>query len=292
MKSMTGFGRGTHHTQEWNASIEASSVNRKQAELIVNLPRHLQALEPEIRLATLPLFSRGRVQLAISLEKPEGTSSGIHIDAALARSLESAFSEISSLLGRPVMPLAADFIRHPGIISIGDSAGIDHHEAWSALAPALLIAMEQLVSMRTAEGAHLRDDFTSRLDTLASLASDISHIAPIRPDRQRDALLKRLADLGLDLDPSDERVLREIALFIDRSDISEEITRLDSHFSKFRSYLSSPEPAGRSLDFLCQELFREFNTIGAKAADATIAQTVVSAKTELEKLREQVQNIE
>ncbi|MGC4015567.1 MAG: DUF1732 domain-containing protein [Luteolibacter sp.] len=105
-------------------------------------------------------------------------------------------------------------------------------------------------------------------------------------------LLKRLREAGLELDPGDERVLKELAVFADRCDITEELTRLDSHFRKFRDYLDASEPAGRALDFLCQELFREFNTIGSKANDASIAQTIVEAKTELEKIREQVQNVE
>ena len=105
-------------------------------------------------------------------------------------------------------------------------------------------------------------------------------------------LLKRLRDAGLDLDPDDERVIKELALFADRCDISEEVTRLDSHFAKFREYMDAAEPPGRALDFLCQEIFREFNTIGSKANDAAIAQTIVEAKTELEKIREQVQNVE
>ena len=113
-----------------------------------------------------------------------------------------------------------------------------------------------------------------------------------RPQRQRELLLKRLGESGLEIDLNDERVVRELALFADRCDISEELTRLQSHFDKFRSYLDNGEPCGRPLDFLCQELFREFNTIGSKANDADIAQTVVEAKTELEKIREQVQNLE
>jgi len=113
-----------------------------------------------------------------------------------------------------------------------------------------------------------------------------------RPVRQRELLLKRLRDAGLDLDLADERVVKELALFADRCDITEELTRLDSHFAKFREYMEASEPPGRALDFLCQEIFREFNTIGAKANDAVIAQTVVEAKTELEKIREQVQNVE
>jgi uncharacterized protein (TIGR00255 family) len=153
-------------------------------------------------------------------------------------------------------------------------------------------AITNLNAMRAAEGKHLQDDFLARLGQLMAFTQTIAGHAPSRPARQRELLLKRLSDLGLPLEMDDERLVREIALFADRCDISEETTRLHSHFAKFHEYLHSTEPSGRSLDFLCQELFREFNTIGSKANDALIAQTVVEAKTELEKLREQIQNIE
>jgi uncharacterized protein (TIGR00255 family) len=293
MQSMTGFGRGTHSTDDWTASVEASSINRKQAEIVVNLPRLLQALESKVRQATLPYISRGRVQLAIKLEKPEGSVSGkIRINTALAVSFESAFSELSEIIGRPLLPTPADFIRQPGIIEIGDSDEIDHDAAWIAIAPALEKAIANLNTMRASEGKHLQEDFLARLGQLMAFTQAIADHAPSRPERQRELLLKRLSDLGLPLEMDDERLVREIALFADRCDISEEVTRLHSHFAKFHEYLRSGEPSGRSLDFLCQELFREFNTIGSKANDALVAQTVVEAKTELEKLREQIQNIE
>jgi uncharacterized protein (TIGR00255 family) len=146
--------------------------------------------------------------------------------------------------------------------------------------------------MRGAEGNHLKRDFIQRLQTLADLTGSISQQAPYRPQRQRELLQKRLSEIGIHLEEHDERLAKELALFADRCDISEELTRLDSHFAKFHEYLNSTEATGRQLDFLCQELFREFNTIGSKANDAQIAQTVVEAKTEIEKIREQVQNIE
>ena len=146
--------------------------------------------------------------------------------------------------------------------------------------------------MRKSEGDHLKEDFLTRLGTLTAFAGKIAADAPARPIRQRELLTKRLREANLDLDPGDERVVKELAIFADRCDVSEELTRLDSHFSKFREYVNATEPSGRALDFLCQELFREFNTIGSKANDAGIAQTIVEAKAELEKIREQVQNVE
>jgi uncharacterized protein (TIGR00255 family) len=293
MQSMTGFGRGTHSTADWIASVEAASINRKQAEIVVNLPRMLQALESRVRQATLPHISRGRVQLAIKLEKPEGAvSDQIRINPTLAKSFEAAFSELSLIIGRTLQPAPTDFLRQPGIIEIGDAEEIDHEAAWAVIAPALEQAITNLNEMRASEGKHLQQDFLARLEQLMAFTQAIADHAPSRPERQREILLKRLSDMGLPLEMDDERLVREVALFADRCDISEELTRLHSHFAKFHEYLNSSEPTGRSLDFLCQELFREFNTIGSKANDALVAQTVVEAKTELEKLREQIQNIE
>lgn len=290
---MTGFGRGTHTTEGWLASVEAASINRKQAEIVANLPRSLQSLESRVRKAITPHISRGRVQISVRLERPEGSESGqIRINPALARSFESAFSDLSLIVGRPLQPAAADFVRQPGILEIGESEPTDLEEAWEAIAPALDQAIAKLNSMRATEGQHLQEDFLTRLGKLLALTQIISDHAPSRPERQREMLLKRLSDMGIPLDTEDERLAKEVALFADRCDVSEELTRLHSHFEKFHEYIHADEPAGRPLDFLCQELFREFNTVGSKANDALIAQTVVEAKTELEKLREQIQNIE
>ena len=290
---MTGFGRGTHTAAGWLAGVEAASINRKQAEIVANLPRSLQSLESRVRQAVMPHISRGRVQISVRLERPEGAEAGqIRINPALARSFESAFSDLSLIVGRPLLPTPADFVRQPGILEIGESEPADPEEAWEVIAPALEQAIANLNSMRAAEGRHLKEDFLVRLGKLLAFTQTISDHAPSRPERQKEILLKRLSDMGIPLDSGDERLAKEIALFADRCDVSEELTRLHSHFAKFHGYIHAEEPAGRPLDFLCQELFREFNTIGSKANDALIAQTVVEAKTELEKLREQIQNIE
>ncbi len=291
MHSMTGFGRGSAATDAWLASVEIGSVNRKQAEVVVQAPRELNELDARIRKAVLAVVSRGRIQVSVSVERPQAAVEAFHIAAGLALAFSTTFAELGRTVGYPVMPVAADFIRQPGIISAGN-INVDAEAAWLAVEPALADALVQLAAMRLSEGEHLKTDFLARLDQLIAFARKIAAEAPDRPVRQRELLAKRLRDAGLELDTADERVLREVALFADRCDVSEEITRLDSHFAKFREYLDAPEPPGRALDFLCQELFREFNTIGSKANDASIAQTIVEAKTELEKIREQVQNVE
>lgn len=291
MHSMTGFGRGSATTDDGTATVEIACVNRKQAEVVVQLARELAELESGIRRAVLNTISRGRIQVAVQFERPGGAPAPVRVDLALVDALESAFQRISAHTRRAVAPEAADFLRAPGIIRIEDG-GLSADTAWPAIERALEVAIEQVLDMRAAEGRDLARDLAARLALLEKTAAAIAAIAPARPERYRDQLLKRLRDAGLELDLHDDRVLRELAVFADRCDISEEITRLDSHFRKFRDYMAGSEPAGRPLDFLCQEIHREFNTIGSKAADAAIAQHVVEAKTELEKIREQVQNVE
>lgn len=291
MHSMTGFGRGSAATDDWLATVEISSVNRKQAEVVVQAPRELNELDARIRKAVLAVVSRGRIQVSINVERPQGAAADFRVDPALALAFSAAFTELAQTVGHTLLPSASDFLRHPGIIAMGSSA-IDAEAAWLAVQPALDDALVQLAAMRAREGADLKADFISRLGVLVSFGQKISALAPARPIRQREVLTKRLRDAGLEIDLADERIVKEIALFADRCDVSEELTRLDSHFAKFREYLDATEAPGRALDFLCQELFREFNTIGSKANDAAIAQTIVEAKTELEKIREQVQNLE
>lgn len=288
---MTGFGRGSATKGAWQASVEISSVNRKQAEVVLQAPRELNELDARIRKVVLGVVSRGRIQVSINIERPQNAAEDFKIDPALALAFSKAFGELGRTIGYPVPPTASDFLRQPGIISTG-TREIDAEAVWLAIEPALNDALKQLVAMRASEGEHLKADFWERLGVLHSFVRRIESEAPGRPKRQRELLMKRLRDSGLELDLADERVAKEIALFADRCDVSEEITRLDSHFVKFREYIQAAEPPGRALDFLCQELFREFNTIGSKANDASIAQTIVEAKTELEKIREQVQNVE
>jgi uncharacterized protein (TIGR00255 family) len=288
---MTGFGRGSATSETWHAAVEINSVNRKQAEVVVQASRELSELDGRIRKTVLGVVSRGRIQVSINLERSQGALTAIRVDKMLARAFHSAFIELGHAVGQDVAPTAADYLRQPGILNTG-TGEIDAGDAWKTIEPALNEALAALAAMRETEGSHLKQDLLARLDLLGKFVANITAEAPARPIRQRELLAKRLREAGLDLDPADERVARELALFADRCDVSEELTRLDSHFTKFREYLDAAEAPGRALDFLCQELFREFNTIGSKANDAGIAQAIVEAKTELEKIREQVQNVE
>jgi len=291
MHSMTGFGRAENATSTIAARVEASSVNRKQGEVVVQLPRAYAELEAGIRKIALQKLSRGRVSISIQLERPDGATSAIRINTSRARALEAAFTELSDAIDRPVQATSADFLRTPEILEF-DEDPADPEDALKAITPALEGALDHMIAMRAREGQHLHDDIESRITILEAISTEIVSHAPSVLTRYRENLQRRLSESGVEVDLNDDRLLKEIGLFADRCDITEEITRLRSHFEKFREYLALDEPIGRPLDFLCQELNREFNTIGSKANDASLAQHIVNAKTELEKIREQVQNVE
>lgn len=291
MRSMTGFGRGQAAANGLRIEVEASSLNRKQAEVVVQCPRELAPLEERIRRRVMERIARGRVQLAVVLDRGDAAATVYQVDLPLAKVLDEAVAGLGRALGRPLAMEAADFLRQPGILT-ATASGIDLEAIWKTVAAALDAALDELVTMRAREGDDLRADCLARLATLDGLVGRMADRAEERPARQRELLLKRLADAGIEFDREDDRVVREIALFADRCCITEELTRLASHFDKFREYLAGADHCGRALDFLCQEIFREFNTIGSKANDAAVAHLVVEAKTELEKIREQIQNVE
>ena len=293
MYSMTGFGRGEHATPALIARVELSSINRKQAEVLVQMPRIYSELEAEIRKLALEKISRGRLTINIQLEQSTEASNELQIDTDKVLALQAEIQRLNALpnSGLDLKLTPADILRFPEILTTADNT-VDIETATAAIIPAVKAGLESLMTMRASEGDHLKQDTLERLATLESEAKSIESHAPSVLNRYRENLHKRLTESGLEIDLTDDRLLKEIGIFAEKCDISEEITRLDSHFLRFREYLETDQPAGRSLDFLCQELNREFNTIGSKANDAQLAQHVVNAKTELEKIREQIQNVE
>ena len=291
MKSMTGFGRGEAQAGGLDYRAELSSVNRKQADIVVSLPRELAPLEQKIRELVGSKVSRGRVHVGLNVEAAEGAGGKVSVDGTLAADYVRALRELGDTLGMGELPATFDPMRAPGVIALGEPLP-EPEDAWPSVEATVSSALDALIEMRSAEGAHLQKDMLAKLENLSGHVAAIEERAPEVAVRYRENLHKRLAAAGLEIDLDDERVLREIGLFAERCDVSEEITRLGSHFEQCRKYFDSGEPVGRSLDFLAQEMNRELNTIGSKANDAVIAQHVVEAKTELEKIREQVQNVE
>lgn len=291
MNSMTGFGRAAAQTDRYSILVEISGVNRKQTEIAVNVSRSYAEWDASVRSIVQGAVSRGRVGVSVSVERLEEADGSLQLDEKKLASLAGLLNRAADLAGQSMPLQAADLLRLEIITSAAETA-LAPEEAWPVAEEALRAALKDFTAMRAAEGANLKADVLGKLDMLEQFRLKIAEHAPSVPVRLREAMLKRLADADLAVSADDERIIREVALFADKCDISEEITRLSSHFDQFRALCVSSAPAGRPLDFLCQEIFREFNTIGSKANDSTLSHLVVSAKTELEKIREQVQNIE
>lgn len=300
MNSMTGFGRAIATLPAARIRIEISGVNRKQAEIAINVPRSCAEWEQFIRPLALQAVSRGRVGISVSLEDNAGAAgSSLSLDKNKLEELGNIYHEAyysRSIFNRvrAVMPRTfrvEDLIRL-NIITDKSNEAADISQEWEKVEPALQAALTDFVAMRRTEGANMERDILSRIATLEGIREEIIKSAQGVAQKLGEAMKQRLADSGIPVDLNDDRIIREIALFADRCDISEETARLASHFTQFKAICDADAPAGRPLDFLCQEIFREFNTIGSKANDAALAHLVVAAKTELEKVREQVQNIE
>ena len=296
LKSMTGFGAGSVKADGVTVCVELSSVNRKQLDVSLRLPSALAGREAGLQKIVKATVSRGRVSGNVQVDFAGGhTDQVVDVDKATA-----AVRQLRVVAKR--LHLADDLgvaalLRVPGIFQ-SESAQLDADELSQPLECALRDALESLDAMRAVEGKALEADFQARLETLESILSGIAERAPAVVSDYRKKLFHGLETAFADAPAEmavlaqDERVIKEIALFGEKADISEELTRLRSHIQQFRTLMFSPEPAGRPLDFLAQELFREINTIGSKANDLVITEQVVAFKTELERIREQVQNVE
>jgi uncharacterized protein (TIGR00255 family) len=290
MRSMTGYGRGTATLDGRQIAVELSSVNRKQAEISLSLPRELQELEPRLRDEINARISRGRLTVVVGLHAKSGGKDRA-INLAAARAYRDELESLRKSLKLEGEVTLDHVLRGPGVLEVGETE-IDCEESWAALQKALQTALDQFVQMRKREGKALAADLRARTLALQKSVKTIGVLAPKVMEHHRVGLLDRAAKAGIEIEAHDERLLKEIVFFADRSDITEELTRLRSHLDQFLGHLGKDEPVGRTLDFLLQELFRETNTIGNKANFLAISQIVVGMKTELEKLREQVQNIE
>ena len=293
MKSMTGYGRGDSSAKGVQLAVEISSVNRRQVEVAVSLPNELDSLEADLRKIVLASVARGRVSGRVTLQRPSGKANrSILINEAQAEAYKKALAKLADGMGLRDDLSLETILRLPGVMEAGEDE-VDPVAMLPTLKRALGLALGQLQDMRSKEGANLGRDLTKRLASLRRITKRVAKRAPKVVEHHRTRLLERLAKADIDLaDADDERFLREVVYFTDRSDISEELTRLESHFDQVDGCLISNEPVGRKLDFLAQEMFREVNTIGSKANDSEISQEVVTLKTELEKIREQVQNVE
>ena len=293
MKSMTGYGWGECARDGFKVTVELSSVNRKQSEISVNLPRELEVLEAQIRDVVNHRIARGRVTARVALHAIEGKDAArAHLNKGLARAYAHELGRLAKELKLDGTVSLDLLVRAPGVLQSNEEMA-DAEDFWPAVSEALKQAVGMMVKMREREGAHLQKDVVQRIATMRKSVARVQKHAPAVQKRYRKQLVERIEAAGIDPAQMDEeRLLREIVYFADRSDITEELTRLSSHFQQFDEYVNSNEPIGRTLDFLAQEMNREINTIGSKANDSAISREVVVLKTELEKFREQVQNVE
>ena len=293
MKSMTGYGRGECSQNGFKITVELSSVNRKQTEITVALPREMEMLEAQIRDVINRHVSRGRLTVRVGLHAgASNLSARMHLNIPLAKAYAAELKKLAKQLELPG-PLTLDQLASaPGVYQT-DAQLVEEEDFWPAVEKALKQALVTLVRMREREGTHLAQDLAKRIAIMHKAATRVQTHAPKVAKRYRLQLIERIKNAGLEAPGADDdRLLKEIVYFADRSDISEELTRLQSHFRQFDDCRKSREPVGRTLDFLAQEMNREVNTIGSKANDSLISREVVTLKAELEKFREQAQNVE
>lgn len=293
MRSMTGFG-GSNVTlpdSEFGFAVELSSVNRKQLEIRTSLPPGLTSCEPMLRAMVSEKISRGAINLRVGINGSENPLTHSKVNRTFVMELITQFRAIQAESGIGGVVEIQHLVALPGVVEASPPSAIST-EVESLLREAVAQALDNLIAMRAAEGKMLQQEFISRVTHLEELTARLEPIVATLPDSMYEKLLIRLKNFGLKLDYDDERVIKELVIFSDKADVSEELTRLKSHFVQFRNFLNSDEQHGRSMDFLMQEMFREINTLGNKAVCTATTPILVEFKSELERIREQIQNIE
>lgn len=292
LKSMTGFGSGSAAVGGMNVEVELGSVNRKQLDVRLSLPRNLSVLEPRIREMVQAKISRGNLNVSIKISASgEATGSHVTVDKNMSATYVRELRKVAKELNLEDDLKASVLLRLPDVIQY-KSATDNTDKVWSLIKKALSQALSELVAMRKVEGSTLEIDMKSRFDKLAIHLTKLQKLAPSVSKEYKKRLRKRLKDAGIESDDLDSVVAKELIVFVDRADINEELVRLDSHFKQVAGLMRATKPTGRALDFLCQEMFREINTIGSKGNDTRVSKEVIAFKAELESIREQVQNIE
>ncbi len=290
IKSMTGYGRGQAQVDGLSFSVEIKAVNHRYADVNVKAPRLLAPLEAEIKKQVAGTLKRGKIDVFISQESTAQLSITPVIDETIATAYLTAFQHLKEISGLPG-EISLEFLASQKDVLVLRDLEFAVDDLHGCLSQALSTALSAIQDMRSKEGVATAADIESRLHLLADFLVKIEEFAPRIPLEWQQKLQERLSRLQ-DNGGDPQRVAQEIAIFADRCDISEEITRFKSHLTQFQDLLQQEEPVGRQMDFLVQELNREANTMGSKSNDAVLTRQVVALKSELEKIREQVQNID
>ncbi len=290
MNSMTGFGRASVDSTSGRITVELASVNNRFLELSVRMPRSLAALEPQVREQLAEAVSRGKVTINVDVEVGKGVARA-HLDQETAKAIHRELTILKKSLKLTGEISISDILSFEEVLHAGASE-VDTEKIWPILKKAISQAAERLVKMRQSEGAALARDMQARLKLMEKAVGKVEAATKNSVALYADKLSKRVKELLAEPISDSRRLEEEIAVFAERTDIAEECTRFRSHLDQYRAALSQKDAAGRKLNFILQEMNREVNTIGSKCADFSIAASVISLKEELEKLREQAQNIE
>lgn len=288
-RSMTGYGAGTAETADYRVVVEMKAVNQRFLEIAPHMPRAFGAWEGDLRELIRTRVARGKLDVYVSFEDRSEKRYAVHVNEGLARAYYAALGRVARAVDAPLSDGVRMTAAYEGVITISEDA--DLSGARTAFLDAAARALDALDVMRLAEGAHIVRDFEKRLARLEEQREEVKRHAPQIVADYRAHLTEVLAEFRT-VTPDETRIMQEAALYADRVNVTEELVRLASHFAQFRTILAEEEPVGRRLDFLLQEINRETNTIGSKVNSAAIQQVVVAMKNEVEKLREQVQNLE
>lgn len=291
VNSMTGFGRYTMETEEWKVTAEVKSVNNRYLDVSVKMPKQFISLEENIKKTVSAAISRGRVDVFLTIEEIGEKNQKVIVDKALALAYYNAATEIREVTSLKDEIKLSDIASFYGVITL-EKEEEDLDSLWQATAQAVNGALENLCEMRRVEGEKLSTDILNRLEVVKNIKDQIEERSPLVVKDHRERLNARMLEILGDVALDEEKLLNEVAFFADKADIAEEMARLDSHIEQFKETMAKDEPVGRKLDFILQEINREVNTTGSKANDVTISHLVIEAKSQLEKIREQIQNFE
>lgn len=291
IKSMTGFGRSEQKINGREVSVEIKSVNHRYFEFNCKTSRGYAFLEEKLKSYVQQRVSRGKIDLYVSVVCAEETQANITLNHSLTAGYVAALKEIASAYGVQDDISVSSVARFPDIFTV-HKAQEDEDEVWQSVLPVLDCAMESFMNMRLSEGARMKEDVLSRSQTILSIVDQIDEQSPRTVAQYRQKLEERLRELLESASVDEQRLLTEAAIFADKTAVAEETVRLRSHFTQLQKFMEAGEPVGRKIDFILQEMNREANTIGSKVQNAPLAHLVVEIKSELEKIREQIQNIE
>ena len=290
MKSMTGFGRGEAAVNGYQISVDISSVNRKQLVIRFSPPKEAIFLDAVVRSVVPGFLARGSVNVQMKLNF-SSTFNGVKFNDDTIAAYMKHLQELNDSLNLTNTVSLSDILQLPGAVDELEPT-VDVDEVSKAAEEALEMALKNLVESRSNEGLHLKEDLTGRCQYMADALVKLNSASKASEGQLKEKILTRINDAGLELELNDDRLYQEVVFYADRSDITEELVRLDGHVKSFEQMLEKTDPAGREMDFLMQEMNREVNTTASKSSDSEILRLVVSMKAEIERCREQVQNVE